>query len=330
MGPPLRGLAHVDWWVISFDIPINVPGRQPDAEPPGDAGRLADVRETSLPRAAASARPGRRRPAVDRHHPDRERRRRGDIWLFSGDALGLSTESVIPASTLSSPAPAPRRCPGSRSACTRWPAARRSRCTGSASPLDPATTWQPGQPLPAGIDVSGWGWAVVKGDLPAALWGVRGSQGAALDGRPRRCRVTGLTGIGQATQAANSPCRLRPARRSSAARGLALGAGPSADRPAPAGDTRSQVAATIDDPAVTALRSAVPPRRSVRPGGGPGHRDVAAARGEIYAALTGQPMLGPPGRPARPPRPRAAGSTRRGPSAARGTAPPARRPSAAA
>ncbi len=63
-----------------------------------------------------------------------------------------------------------------------------------------ATAWQPGQPVPAGIDVSGWGWAAVPAQLPAALWGVRGSEvQPPLDGPATVNGMTGLAGSGQAT-----------------------------------------------------------------------------------------------------------------------------------
>jgi hypothetical protein len=300
-GPPLRGLAHVDWWVISFDIPINIPSGG-STSPPSNATTLKDwptFAKASLPQGG----PCRARPASGLQSILTTTTTGGTagetIWLFSGDTLGLATESVIPLSQAVIAGSPPPPLPGLP--VNVYPLAVGTSVSVThqvcVAPWDTAT-WQPGSPLPTGIDVSGWGWVTVLGQLPAGLWGLRGSEPQpSVDGKATVDAVTGVTGTGQAIVPAGLPLQpgsllVGPLPTS----GLVLGAGP-AGGPGPApGDTRSQLAATINQTAVAALRGAVLTAAS----GSGLCADLTAGplpllASETNAALTSQPMLGPPG-----------------------------------
>ena len=299
-GPPLRGLAHVDWWVISFDVPINGGG-----SPSPQATTLADwptFARTSLPQNTS---PCRARAAGGLQSIVTTTTAAGaageTIWLFSGDTLALTTETVIPASQVLIDGPATVTLAGQP--VSVYPLASGTTVAVTHEIRVAAwagATWQPGSPMPAGIDVSGWGWATVAGNLPAALWGTRGSQAQepAPDSPATVAAVTGVTGTGQAVPGKSLTVQLAGVLISPlTARGLALGARP-AGTPgqAPAGDTRTRVAATIDDPTVMALRGqvlTVAASSGLRAALADGPLPLLAA--ETYAVLTSQPMLGPPG-----------------------------------
>ena len=143
-GPPLRGIAHVNWWVISFDIPINGGG-----SPQPGAGTLAEwgtFASTSLPVPGSVCRP---RPAGDLQGivalPSGE-----TIWLFGGDALALTTETLIPASQVVIAGPGGTTLAGGT--VSVYPLGNVSVtslhevCVAAWT----APGWQPGQSLPAG------------------------------------------------------------------------------------------------------------------------------------------------------------------------------------
>jgi hypothetical protein len=301
-GPPLQGIAHVHWWVISFDVAINGGGR-----PGQNPATLADwgtFAKTSLPQTTTSppkvgtvcqARPAGGLQSIVTSTAGET------VWVFGGEALGISSETVIPASAVSiGGATAPAMLPGL--AVSVYPLGNVQVTSVHQVCVCPwsGATWQPGQALPAGVDVSGWGWAVVGGNLPAALWGPRGSQtGPTLNSTAAvvAC-VTGAAGTGQpkipvGITAAASALSLTP----DPTRGLVLGTGPGGGPgPAPTGDTRAQVAATIDAAAVAALRTAVVSAANgsgLSAGLATGTLPLLAA--EVYAVLTDQPMLGPVG-----------------------------------
>jgi hypothetical protein len=301
-GPPLRGLAHVDWWVISFDIPINIPSGG-STSPPSNATTLKDwptFATASLPQGG----PCRARPASGLQSIVTTTTAAGTvgetIWLFSGDTLGLATESAIPLSQAAIAGPEPTTLTGPP--VNVYPLAAGTSVTVTQQVYVAqwnTATWQPGSPLPAGIDVHEWGWASVAGQLPAALWGARGSEPQpSADAKATVAAVTGVTGTGQVRLPVGLP--LQPGSLLIGplpTRGLVLGAGPAGGPgPARAGDTRSQVAATINETAVAALRGAV---LTVASGSGLG-ADLTAGplpllASETNAVLTSQPMLGSPG-----------------------------------
>jgi hypothetical protein len=305
-GPPLQGVAHVNWWVISFDVSINGGG-----SPSPTASVLADwntFAASSLPAGTGGG------TSVCRAQPAGGLQSivnpsTGDsIWQFGGDSLAVSTETLIPITTAAIAGPAATTLPGL--AANVYPlgnvadfACQHQLCIAAWSGAD----WQPGQPLPTALDVSGWGWTTITGNLPAALWGPRGTQTQPPLSSAVVEAVVGVTGTGQATPTGGltvpagtlAVTQLTP-------QGLPLAPGPSGGPgPVPAGDARAQVASTINDPSVTALRAAV---TAVANSSGLGAGLTAGAlpllAGEVYAVLTDPPMVGPPGTtgpPAAPP-----------------------------
>jgi hypothetical protein len=290
-GPPLRGIAHVNWWVISFDIPING-GGSPQAGP-GTLADWATFAKTSLPASGNVCRP---RPAGDLQGvvslPSGE-----TIWLFSGDGLALATETLIPASQVQIAGPTASTLSGLTVGV--YPLGNvavtsvHDVCVAAWTTAD----WQPGQPLPVGLDVSGWGWAVTPGNLPAALWGQRAGDAAPPLSSAVVPGVVGVTGTAQATLAGGLTIGAGLLTTEEPPRGLRLPTAASGSAgSAASGDTRTQIAATIDAAAVAALRSAVVTAAGTAGlGGGPAAGSLPLLAAEVYAALTSQPMIGPPG-----------------------------------
>ena len=310
-GSPLQGIAHVNWWVISFDVSINGGG-----SPSPTASVLADwtaFAASSLPAGTGGG------TSVCRAQPagglqSIVNTSTGDsIWLFGGDSLALSTQTLIPATTavIAGPpvisGPAGTTLPGL--AANVYPlgnvadfACQHQLWIAAWSGAD----WRPGQTLPTAVDVSGWGWTTITGNLPAALWGPRGTQTQPPLSSAVVQAVVGVTGTGQATPTGALTVPAGTLITQLTPRGLPLAPGPSGGPgPAPAGDARAQVASTINDPSVTALRAAV---TAVANSSGLGAGLTAGAlpllAGEVYAVLTDPPMVGPPGTtgpPAAPP-----------------------------
>jgi hypothetical protein len=290
-GRPLAGIAHVNWWVISFDIAINGGG-----SPPANAGTLnhwSDFAQASLPASGNVCRP---RPAGGLQSiitlPSKE-----TIWVFSGDEISLATETLIPAAQMQVDGPTvTTKTVGTVSVYSLGNASVTTLHEVCVAPWTTAD-WQPGQPLPTGIDVSGWNWTPVSGNVPAALWGPRGSDTAPPLSSTVVSGVTGMTGALQPVIAEGLTIGAQVLQTEETARGLPLpvttSGGPG---PAAAGDSRIQVAATIDDPTVTALRAEVIAAAGTAGlGTGLSAAALPLLAGEVYAVLTSQPMLGPPG-----------------------------------
>jgi hypothetical protein len=294
-GPPLRGIVHVNWWVISFDIPINGGG-----SPQPGAGTLADwgaFASTSLPASGNVCRP---RPAGDLQ--GMVSLSSGEtIWLFGGDALALATETLIPASQVVIAGPNSTTLAGGTISVYPLGNASVTSVHEVCVTVWATADWQPGQPLPAGLPVSDWGWAVVSGNLPAALWGQRGSDTSPPLSSTVVPGVVGVTGTAQATitggLSISATVLANALTTEETARGLPLSTTASGTPgPMPTGDTRTEVAATINDPAVAALRSAVVAAADTAGlGAGLVAGSLPLLAAEVYAVLTSQPMLGPPG-----------------------------------
>jgi hypothetical protein len=172
-GPPLAGVAHVNWSVISFTIAINGGGS------PHWPGRVIDwpaFVENFLPKPDPQPAPA--DPAAITGPPAspvcRPRVLNGmaatitvsgqQVWVVSGQALQLGTETAVPATlvvvagptsntTREFPGPAVGVYPmGSVSLRSQHELRVRSR--------DGAT-----------VDLSNWAWTPVTGGAPYALWG---------------------------------------------------------------------------------------------------------------------------------------------------------------
>ena len=217
-GPPLQGIAHVNWWVISFDVSINDGvSYSPGSSTLADWGTFA---ATSLPSQSSSAggpasichaRPaGGLQSIISTAAGDK-------VWLFSGDGIAFSTETVIPATDVVIAGPAPTSLPGPP--VNVYPLGSVTVTSIHQLCIAPynGTPWQPGQPMPAGIDVSSWGWATVSTSMPAALWGPRDTQSQASLGAAVVPAVAGVTGTGQATTTGGLTVQAGTLRRQRAA-----------------------------------------------------------------------------------------------------------------
>jgi hypothetical protein len=305
-GPPLRGVGHVNWWVISFDVAINGGG-----SPSPAASTLADwptFAASSLPAKAGSI--CRSRPAgglqaiIDTAAGD-------SVWLFSGDNLALATETLIPASQAVIAGPVATTLTGLP--VHVYPlgnatvSTKHEVCVAAWS----GTDWQPGQPMPAGIDVSGWDWTTITGNRPAALWGQRGNQTQPPLAAALVPAVVGVTGASQATLVGGLTVQSGVLSLDELPQqGLPLATAPAGGPgPATAADTRSQVASTINDPSVTAVRDAVAAvANASNLGSGLIAGTLPLLAAEVYAVLTDPPMVGPPGSTGAPAAPSVAGS----------------------
>ena len=302
-GPPLRGIAHVNWWVISFDIAINGGG----SSQAGPATLLdwPAFAATSLPKAPtpicrARAASGLRRMVQTGTGGD-------EIWVFGGDLIVLATESLIPASQVivSGPSPATTlTLPLSPQTVNVYPlgnALVSSIQEVCIAEWTPATDWQAGQPLPPSVDVSGWGWSAVIGQLPAAFWGSRGNEvGPVLGPKDPVPGVIGVAGAAPGPVLAGDLTVLAGALDVAppTPRALPLDVtGPSDEHSPPfTGDSRTEIAAKVADPAVAQARAAIV-TAAMNCGAGtglvPGSLNNLAA--EVFAALTFAPMVGPVG-----------------------------------
>jgi hypothetical protein len=304
-GPPLQGIANVNWWVISFAVSINLPPGGGSSSPgPSTLTDWGTFVATSLPQASSSqSSSGGGTGSLCRAKPAGGLQSiistaAGDnIWLFSGDSLELSTETVIPATQVVIDGPAPTNLPGLP--VNVYPLGNVDVTSTHEVCIAAGSDWAPGQQMPAGVDVSGWGWATVSAALPAALWGSRGTQMQPSLGASVVPSVVGVTGIGQATTAGGLTVQagtlvideLPPQGLPLAGSLAGTGAGP-----AVSGDSRVQIAATINDTSVAALRAAVcavAAESGLAAGLTAGALPMLAA--EIYAVLTDAPMVGPVG-----------------------------------
>ncbi len=338
-GPPLRGIAHVNWFVISFDIPING-GGSPTTSP----NTLADwptFAATSLPPAPSTttvatftsdARPPRIRSA---HAPAAvvqaaapticKVRAAGGLlamvnipggqphWLFGGDGVRFTTETAVPADTvvisgptattsLSMAGPAVHVYPLGNVPVASVQTVTIAGWTGTA--------WQPGQALPVAVDVSGWVWTAVNANLPGALWGARGDDAEASLGS---AVVAGMTGV---TGAAPAPTMSGVLAAPTATlmtdelpvRGLVLETTPiDLIGPARTGDTRTLIAASIVDPTTTQHRAdLVAAAAACGLAGGLTSGVLNLFSNEINAVLTAPAMIGALGSTGPAPTPAAA------------------------
>lgn len=304
-GPPVRGVARVNWWVISFGIDIN--GGGSSGSNPGTLADWGTFAATSLPKSGNMCQPRAAGGLFGIVTPPSG----ASVWLFGGDGLALRTETLIPAATVVIDGPTAATTvskPGLP--VSVYPLGDAATVTTSEHRVCVAawsadgTAWQPGQPMPAGLDVSGWGWTTGTANLPAALWGTHAGQAGPPLATTLVQGVTSVSGTGQATLAGNLPVQAGAlAGTGEATLGLPLPAtATGSPGPASTGDTRTQVAETIDAGKVPGLRAAVVAAANgcgLGAGlvGGPLPRLAA----EIDSVLTIQPMLGTLGTTGPPP-----------------------------
>jgi hypothetical protein len=298
-GPPLAGIAHVHWWVISFDVAINGGGSSAPAAQTLDSWATFATSSLPAPASICRARAGAGLQTIIDNGTE-------SIWVFGGELIGIATESAIPATrvtvtgsgppvALPPPAPATAYPP-----INVYPMGTVTLTSSHQVLIAPwaGADWKPGQSLPAGVDTSGWSWATVGGVLPGALWGRRGTGSQPSLGTETVDAVIGAGGTAEAIIPQGLPVNVaallivhlppRPLPLSAQASG---GPGPAATA-----DSRVQIAATINAPTAIAARAAAATAGNQA---GLGYAltggTLTLVAAEIDAVLPDPPMLGPPG-----------------------------------
>jgi hypothetical protein len=320
-GPPFGGVAHISWYVISFDISFGTTPQQPALV----QNDWSDFERTSLPSPASICQS---QPAAGLQSTVDTGS--ATTWVFLGEVIGLNIQTAVPVTqvVVTGPAgptslPPPLEFNGTYPPVNVFPLAQ----TGVASTLSvciaywTGTDWQPGQPLPAGPPLTSWSWSTVAGTLPQALWGQRGMTAQPTLGNTTVPAVVGATALGEVSIPAGIPIEagaleaepLRP-RRLMLRQQPAGGPGSAA-----AGDSRPEIATSIN--ATGDFRAGVAAAANaagLATGLVGGTLPLFAA--EIDAVLTDPPMLGPIGSTGPPGQSAPAGPA---PGAARRTAAPA-------
>lgn len=197
-GPPLAGIAHVNWWVISFTIPINgghrpkLPGNvidwaafqatflpaQPDTEQ--SHGGSSDPQPPAntticLPRAAAGLVATTDQDGVS-------------TWQVVADEFVLATETLIPATTIIVDGPTPgTTLTYDGPPINAYPLGNvtlRSVHHVQVHRADDTASRAP-------QDLSAWSWAPATTSVPSAMWGPDNTGSAQLSAET----VPALTGI---------------------------------------------------------------------------------------------------------------------------------------
>lgn len=313
-GPPLAGVAHVSWYIISFSIDINgggspsLPGRSLDwstfqtsflpgsATPPALRGRAA---RGSAPAAVADTGPSPVcRPRATSGLSGTWENGEESVWLVSADSFAITTETVVPATsvvvdgpttstTLAFTGPAVGVYPMGNVLLTS------AHHLGLRRVVDTVAVDRP-------EDLSAWTWAPVTGDLPYSLWGTQNNGDPALSAATVPGLV-GLAGTPSAPVLTGPPefqlealrfVRLEPELL------LPISTGPPVDGSTtpPGEDSRQVIADTVAEASVVGRRGRIAALLN-RSGVGVGldGGELALLAAEVFVTLQSAPMLGPVG-----------------------------------
>ena len=282
-GPPLAGVAHVTWWIISFTIDINGGGR------PDLPGRVIK----DWPTFAASFLPAREevcKPRADAGLTGVVKDGDVTVWLVAPPDLVLSSETAIPATVLVAGAPGTKQVRFDGSEVGVYPMGSLTMVTCHLLELYHSD----GRP----VDVSGWAWAPQESGLPESLWGT------VNNGQPDLSSelVPGLTGLRGAPPV---PARTGPPPMPVEVLGhdelddgdLPLPAGSIDGSTGPPGaDARLVIAETVAQPQVRATRAGIVAelgRLGLGRGLVPG--DLSLLATQVRRTFPAPPLLGPPG-----------------------------------
>lgn len=298
-GPPLAGVAHVDWYIISFTIDINGGG---SADPPGRALDWPTFSHNFLPGAQTGG------SEVDLHDEASPvspvlrcrldtglvgSQENGDLLLVSAAGMTLSTETVVPATRIEVAGPAgvdPVHIEGCDVGV--YPMGSVSLSSTQTVTLVHTSTGEP-------VNLSGWTWQPVFTKLPYSLWGTQ-NNGATLSARV----LTGLTGC---SAVPSPPVLSGPAQFDltelnavdlSPERPLPLPTGAPIDgsTTAPTTDPRDVIAATIADQGVIAVRDGtIALLNQCGIGTGLVSSNMTGMAASVLADFQQAPMLGPLG-----------------------------------
>ncbi|MFI5909941.1 DUF6603 domain-containing protein [Dactylosporangium sp. NPDC051541] len=284
-GPPLGGVARVNWWIISFTIPINGGVR-----PGGQARVLATWAEFAaafLPAAADVC-----RPQIDAGLLGTVADGTAEVLLVTAAAAVLSVETAIPATEIALTGPG-----GSDGPLRILP--------GHPAGVYPLGSLRVAAPLTVTLrradgtdaDLRGWAWTGREQLMPGALWATENS------GHPqqRLPEVPGLIGAAGSPPPPGTPGRLDVAWAELLTAALPPGPLPLPPRPpidggtpAPTVDGRDVVAGTVA--AVAAVRdrliAALRDRGIAR---GLRSDDLTRLARDVRREFPVPPMLGPPG-----------------------------------
>jgi hypothetical protein len=305
-GPPVAGVAHVSWWVISFTVDINGGGRP---NPPGRTLKDWDTfaasflpaapspsTHLSLPAAPPAPVAPEARTPICRPRVARGLLRTiddGRVWIIAASELVLGTETVIPATDVLVGDPEHPAHRFSGPAVGVYPMGSVNL---EARHLVSLVRVVGEQAKP--VELSSWNWEAVAGNQPQSLWG-RQNAGHAELGADTVPVLTGSTGTPAPVELSGpGPISFGVLRYADLPdRSLPLPTTPPIDgATTPFPDPFAVIEATVMDPAVMSTRDAIVAeleRRGV--GMGLGGGDLSLLRDEVRATFAAPPMIGPLG-----------------------------------
>jgi hypothetical protein len=299
-GPPLAGVAHVNWYIISFTININGGG---SPSPPGTALDWQHFSDNFLPGDQTGG--GSSQVLTDDPPASAVLRSRIDtgltssldddaLWLVSADNLSLSTETVVPASSIVVTGPSgvpPVTLSGP--AVGVYPMGSVALTSVQTLSLTRTSTGD-------AVDLSGWTWTGTVTQVPYSLWGTQNNGSATLSA----ATLPGLTGC---TAVPPPPVLTGPAAfdlidlsmtelHPQLPLPLPTGAPIDGSTTAPTVDPRAVVADTIAEPVTVAARdAAIAVLNQCGVGLGLASDSMTGLAGSVFASFQEPPMLGPVG-----------------------------------
>lgn len=303
-GPPLAGVAHVSWYIISFTIAINgggspsLPGKHLDWTTFQTSFLPAEATAPELGAAATGTPSPVCRPRVTSGQTGTWHNGDDEVWLVSADALTLATETVVPASSVVVAAPSdgtPLTYAGP--AVGVYPMGSVVLTSTHTFALY-AVVGQVVSSTP--VDLSSWTWTPVTGSVPYSLWGGQNT-GQPVLASATVPALTGITGVPAEPVVTGPPAfpledlafvEIYPQRP------LPITTGPAVDGSTalPTVDPRQVVATTISDPGVVAARGSLAATLNrVGVGAGLNGGTMARLAEEIFVTFLSEPMLGPVG-----------------------------------
>lgn len=305
-GPPVRGVAHVHWWVISFSVDINGGGDPPQNPtvvaawstfedsflPPGARTPVTASGIAPLPQPTSSV----TRPRASSGLLGTVQDGPDPVWLVTAESLALATETVVPATQVSVTGPTPdkdRTFDGP--AVGVYPMAAAVSSAVHTVALYP---WVDGAPGKTAVDLSAWSWDAPPRDFPQSLWGT-GNPGQAELGAEVVSGLGGAAGTPPApTLTGPGAFPLSTLHDDLCPRGLPLPQTDPADAStaAPTEDARTVIAATVTDHTVAATRADIV-AAVLASGAGRGlvAGDLTRLAQDVTTTFPGVPMLGPSG-----------------------------------
>jgi hypothetical protein len=295
-GPPIAGIAHVKWWVISFDIPINGGGKP---NPPGRTIKdWSAFASTYFPPAGPTAKnivaaPNSPvvRPLVTAGLLSELEDDHGAIWLVSPN-LSLGTETLVPATRMIIAAPKPeqqRRYDGPGTGV--YPLGSVKLASGHTLTVRADTSNEV-------IDLSAWDFTPSLQRAPGSMWGLEnsGKPPVSADVMPALLGLSAVPSLPKMTGPEPAPLELL-AFSNLKKRELPLPdiAPIDGSTPAPEVDPTTAVAQTVALPATNETRDALVAVMNAAKVGQLIGGDLSLLAEEVRYTFQEPPMLGPLG-----------------------------------